>query len=59
MALVVGAGCVMLAIDGALVWLMKIAPWPKDADYASARVENGHIVGRSSPRPHDRGCRRS
>ena len=44
LALVVGAGCVLLALAGALVWLSEDRALPPDAAYAPARLENGRIV---------------
>jgi hydroxyethylthiazole kinase-like sugar kinase family protein len=51
LGLVVGAGCVLLALAGALVWLSEDRALPPDAAYAPARFENGHIVaGHAAPR---------
>ena len=50
LALVVSAGCVLLALAGALVWLSEDRALPPDAAYAPARLENGHIVaGHAAP----------
>ena len=51
LGLVVGAGCVLLALAGALVWLSEDRALPPDAAYAPARLENGRIVAGHAARP--------
>ena len=50
LSLVVGAGCVLLVLAAALVWLSEDRALPPDAAYAPARLENGRIVaGHAAP----------
>ena len=48
--LLLGAGCVLLALAGALAWLSQDRALPPGATYAPARLEDGHIVsGHAAP----------
>jgi hypothetical protein len=48
--LLLGAGCVLLVLAGALFWLSEDRALPPGSIYAPARLENGHIVsGRAAP----------
>jgi hypothetical protein len=49
--LVIAAGCVLLVLAGALIWLSEDRALPPGSTYQPARLENGQIVaGHATPR---------
>jgi hypothetical protein len=46
-----GFGCALLMVVAALIWLSQDRALPPGADYAPARLVNGHVVSGHAEQP--------
>jgi len=49
--LLIGAVCLLVMLAALLVWLRQEQSLPPGADYAPARLENGHVVSGTAGTP--------